>query len=315
MDTSTVIRRWWLPSTILILAILLIGLFLPNLISPSQPARGSDSPGFAIAATPTETLTPTAEVLVPTSFAATSEIETNGTPIAASETNCTHTIYYWESHPESWMAENILIDQLTYTKSQAIAILESENTDVTTGLLKQFIASLLNILKGADSATIQPNIKQASDWLAGHPAGVDLSQNASASGQELSQILADYNNGVTGPGLCADEPATPTPVPTDTPTPTLTPVPTRIPPTATRLPTAVTGGGGNKNPAPSDTPEATVAPTEAPAQTEAPAPTDTPEQTKTLPTDTPIPPPPGPSPTSAPTEAPFTPTSAVTSAP
>ena len=291
------IKQWWLPSLILMLAILLISLLLPNLIYPSNMQRNNQQP-LVVPVTSTPTLPPTLASFGITPAASNVSLETQVTPTgeARSGQNCTYTMYYWRSNPNAWLAENILIGRFTYSKSEAIEILQSEKQEVTTDLLKQFFAALLNSLKGASTSAVDATLVQASDWLGKHSLGFEVSQADRQTGAALAQTLEDFNSGVTGPGSCADEPPTPIPLPTDTPTPTVTPTPTRVP---TRRP-------GTSTPKPSETPEkdkpteeATDSPTEAstePPPTEPPPPTDTP------PTEPP--PPPTEEPTERPTPTP-----------
>ena len=74
------------------------------------------------------------------------------------------------------MIENIVIGDLSFTKAEAIAILEIVDPDPATRLIQQFFAALLNSLKGAESSTINRTMELASDWLTRHPPGENLNQ-------------------------------------------------------------------------------------------------------------------------------------------
>jgi hypothetical protein len=292
------IRQWWLPSLILMLAIVLASLLLPNLIYPNNVQRDIPQPGVA-RLTPTPTLASTEEnnIIAPaTSIVGLENLATPDIELRP-EKNCTYTVYYWGDHPDAWLAENILIGRFTYSKSEAIEILKAENQEVTTDLLKQFFAALLNSLKGADTSSVEVSLVQASDWLGRHALGLEVSETDRQKGTALARSLQDFNSGLTGPGLCADEPPTPTPGPTDTATPTETPTPTltptrrpatAAPPTATEPPPKE---DPTDEPAPA-TDEPTVEPPTEPPPTEPP------------PTEPPPPPPTEPEPTDRPTPSP-----------
>jgi hypothetical protein len=296
------IKQWWLPSLILMVAILLVSLLLPNLIYPSNVRPDNQLPGvISITSTPTLTPTLTNNSFTPTTSVIRLETQVTATLEVRSVQNCTYTMYYWRSNPNSWLAENILIGRFSYSKSEAIEILKSENQEVTTDLLQQFFATLLNSLKGADTSSVDNTLVQASDWLSKHALGFEVSLADRQTGAALAQTLEDYNIGVTGPGPCADEPHTPTPLPTDTPTPTETPTPTRV---ATRRPPTATPEPRETQDRDRPTQEPTAAPTEAPPPTEPPPPTQAQPPTQPPPTNPPATPTSPPIPTDAPTDVP-----------
>jgi hypothetical protein len=309
------IRQWWLPSLLLLLAIILASLLLPNLIYPRNVQEGIQPPGIA-----PETRTPTSPAATVNSVIvrATTNVrlETLSTPNIELRPgqNCTYTFYYWRSNPDAWLAENILIGRFSYSKSEAIEILQAENQEVTTDLLKQFFAALLNSLKGADTSSVDVTLVEASDWLGRHALGFEVSDADRLTGAAIAQTLDGFNSGATGPGLCADEPPTPTPGQTDTPTPTetptATPVPTRLvftaipnPPTSTPEKDDPPDGPPPSSeepteppsteppptePPPTEPPPTVSPPTEPPATDPPPPPTDEPEPTE-RPTPSPVP--------------------------
>lgn len=288
-------RRWWLPTLILLLAILSLSLLLPGLIYPQEVNPGNRGPFTLRTRTPTATAALTAPPA--TQPALSLDIIEQVTPRASSRENCTYTLYYWRDHPQAWLAENILIGRLSYTKAEALAILQVESTDTATILLKQFFAALLNTLKGADASAIEPDLIAASDWLGAHAPGAAMAEEERQRGAGLASALEGYNSGALGPGHCPDEPPTPTPLPSATPSPTPTRRPARTP---TRRPATATEAGK-----PDKGTQETPLPTETPAATPA-APTDTPAPSQPPPSDTPAPSetPARATPTEAPTEAP-----------
>jgi len=119
--------------------------------------------------------------------------------------NCTYTQGYWKNHPEAWPVEEIMIGGVTYTKAEAITILETPpKGDATYILAHQLIAAKLNILKGADPSAVETTITEADDWLSANPLGSNPSDPNRAQGIALAETLDEYNNGLIGPGHCDD---------------------------------------------------------------------------------------------------------------
>lgn len=279
-------RQLWLPFLVLAVLILatswmLAGVIYPNNLqenpvdSPTNPVSFLTTATFTDSVThPTVTRSLTSGASTPASFPTTTR-------------NCTYSTHYWRANPNAWMIENVVIGRLVFSKDEAIDILDRQPEDEVTALLQQFFTALLNTLKGANADAVETALIQTSDWLSAHPEGVDLSQFERNQANALTQALSEYNNGAIGPGHCADEPPTPTPLPSLTPTSTNTPTQT---PLITRRPSATPTSeeGGAK-------------PTKPPAPTDTPPPPPPPSPTKP-PTATPSPPPPTPTP--APTESP-----------
>ncbi len=143
----------------------------------------------------------------------------------------TGTIGYWKNHPEAWPVESIVIGGKTYTKSQAISIMQqSVSGDKTYSMFPQLVAAKLNVLIGNVSSCISDTITAADAWLVKYPVGSGVSGNSSAwsTGGPLQNKLDDYNNG----RLCAPHRDTlncdgSTPPPTGDPKPTCVPAPWR----------------------------------------------------------------------------------------
>jgi hypothetical protein len=288
--TSKKIRRLWLPSLLILLVILTLSLLISSLIYPNNIQGNSPQP------TNTSTPTPSPNATVALSLEATATASTypgdapTQTP-TTSLVNCTYTITYWRINPQSWLIENVVIGNNSFTKAEAIAILEADAQDEKTALLQQFFAALLNTLKGADSKEIESTLIQASDWINAHTAGAEISDADREQALLLAQTLLVYNIGGLGPGHCPDEPVTPTPTATATPTATLTPTATPIrtltSPTAVpedRKPTSTEPGPGPTE-APTNPPEPTNTPKPQPTNT--PRPTPTPAPTEPPPTEPP----------------------------
>ena len=277
------IRQLWLPFLILALIILALSWILSGVIYPNN-VQGNDEvietpDQVTTTASPTVTSTRTP---LPTQ---TRSVDEN-TPSATAIYNCTYTLHYWRNNPDSWMIENIVIGNLSFSKAEAIVILDIEFPNPTTRMVQQFFAALLNTLKGADPADIDQTMVAVGEWLIIHPPGIDLTEAEIIEVDAMAEVLAAHNTGITGPGHCADEPFTPTPEATPTSTATNTSTPAPVSTVRPRTPTPTKDSGGKPKPT---QPPATSPPTQSPpTNTPKPQPTSTP---KPEPTNTSKPPP------------------------
>ena len=246
--------------------------------------------------------------------------------------NCTYTIDFWRSHPERWVTENIIIGRLSLTKQEALKALLEPGDDPGIQILQEFIATALNIIHGAEPLSINEDMAAARQWLSDHPPGRLLNEEEKAQAESLAIPLRTFNTGGTGPGLCPDQPRTPTLSPTIVPptsTATNTPPPTATfffapPPAATNTPkprhqqppppqpTQPPPPTNTAPPPPTSTAPPPPPPTNTapppPPPTEVPPPTQPPPPPPPTPTNAPPPTDvPEPTPTSAPTEAPIIP--------
>lgn len=313
---ANITRQLWLPLLIIISMVLAVSWIiagdkiLNNLQGKDQRLVIQD-PGTP-SASPSNTPSPSA---IRTKAAFTSAVILIDTPtptpsVSATRTaaiftqkstqsaNCTFTIHFWRVYTEVWRIESVDLDNRSYSQEQAITILKIENPNLaTTRLLQQYIIALLNTLKGADPSEIERTMERVHDWLILHPPEIRLTQAENLEGERFADELQDYNDGLTGPGRCIEEPFTPTPGATPTPlnyTPpaTTTNTPGPIGPifTPTETATKKPGGGGKPKP--------TSQPTSPP--TKPPKPSNTPKPTQVPPTQVP--------PTPAPTQEPPLPT-------
>lgn len=283
------IRQLWLPFLLLAIAVLAASWFLvvfvypnnnpgndPGLALPIQPTATSSS-----TPTPTGTYTPT-----PTNTIAPST--STSTPAVI----CTHSANYWRLNPDLWMVENFVIGNLSFTKDEALDILELSDPDPTIRLLQQFFAAILNKVNGAGTDEIDLAIIRIGDWLIIHPPGDNLIDSEIEELESLILQLENFNTGLTGPGQCENEPATSTPAYSATPTATSTSTPAPV--RTITLPTPTPTKSHSGRPKPTQPP-----PTDPP-----PPPTNTPQP---QPTNTRVPPTPAPT-IIVPTLSPPTPT-------
>jgi len=109
---------------------------------------------------------------------------------------------YWKNHPDDWPVASITIGGVTYTKAEAIGIMQmKKNSDKTYDLFRALVSAKLNVLIGNAQGCIYDTILTADDWMASHPLGSEVEANSDAWQQiaPAYEMLDDYNNGL----LCA----------------------------------------------------------------------------------------------------------------
>jgi cysteine-rich repeat protein len=130
---------------------------------------------------------------------------------ALSRGDCTLTVGYWKTHPESWPVASLTLGSVSYTKAQLLSILStSVNGNGLIALAHQTIAAKLNVANGADPAAAASSIA-AADALIGAlvvpPVGNGYLKPSATSA--LTAALDAYNTGTVGPGHCGDQPPPP----------------------------------------------------------------------------------------------------------
>ena len=107
---------------------------------------------------------------------------------------------YWKNHPEAWPVDSITIGEDTYTKEEAIALMDKDG-DKSFTMFRAYVAAYLNGLIGNDTSCVASELTDAYNWLNAHEpgSGVTGKSNAWKIGQPIATTLDDYNNGL----LCA----------------------------------------------------------------------------------------------------------------
>ncbi len=123
--------------------------------------------------------------------------------------NCTYTQGYWKNHAERWPASYLTLGTVNYSASQLLSIFnKSVSGNGLISLAHQLIAAKLNIANGANPSGVAGTIA-AADALIGllivPPVGTGYLKPKDTSA--LTQMLDDFNNGVSGPGHCGSTPA------------------------------------------------------------------------------------------------------------
>jgi len=113
----------------------------------------------------------------------------------------TGTLGYWKNHPEAWKVATITIGGVTYTRDQAIYVMQRISKDRTTQMFAQLVAAELNVGIGNDSSCISSTIAWADAWLTANPLGSNVSGSSAAwaAASPYHDQLDAYNNGQ----LCA----------------------------------------------------------------------------------------------------------------
>jgi hypothetical protein len=116
----------------------------------------------------------------------------------------TRTQGYWKNHAEAWPLQVITVGGTAYTKSQAIALLQTPPAGGIANLIlaHQLIAAMLNIAAGTTSSCITSTISAANSWLAANGGAAGSVKASTPAGQVavgLATTLDQYNNGK----LCA----------------------------------------------------------------------------------------------------------------
>jgi hypothetical protein len=112
----------------------------------------------------------------------------------------TGTLGYWKNHPNAWPA-SISIGGQTYTRDQAIYLMQRISKDRTTQMFAQLVAAKLNVGIGNDNSCIASTIAWADAWMASHPVGSNVLASSPAwqQAEPYHNQLDAYNNGQ----LCA----------------------------------------------------------------------------------------------------------------
>ena len=110
---------------------------------------------------------------------------------------------YWKNHPDAWPVETITIGGITYSKTEAIDIMDQPGKgDKTYDMFDQLVAAKLNVFNGCESSCIDQTIHDADTWLSNNPVGSNVKGSDPAwqnEGSSLHTTLDNYNNGL----MCA----------------------------------------------------------------------------------------------------------------
>lgn len=123
---------------------------------------------------------------------------------------CTRGLGYWKNYPDIWPLESLELMGASWSKLEALQVLWTPpGGDPTYALAHQLIPALLNTAYSCSGETwsgVADLISDAQTWLTEHPLGSnDLSDVERDVTMQFAAQLADFNEGVTGPGACRDQ--------------------------------------------------------------------------------------------------------------
>jgi hypothetical protein len=133
---------------------------------------------------------------------------------------CTHGQGFWRHHPDRWPVENLTIGGIFYTKTEAIAIMNTPGArDKTYDLFRHLAATMLNLFCGCDPDCIQETVGLADNWFISHPVGSDVHANSPAwkLAKPWCKLLEKYNKGLLCEESCNSPPDLPCALSPDSP--------------------------------------------------------------------------------------------------
>lgn len=158
-----------------------------DMITPVGGPAATPTPGVTPTPTPTPSATPAPSV----------------TPSPTPTGPCVFGPNYWARNTGAWCLTSIQLGCITYTQSEAVAIIRHDSShDKTYTLAKQLIAAKLNIAcQNTNSSCVTNYIAAADSWLCSHPigSGVLASSSAWKMISKVNTALEKYNAGT----LCA----------------------------------------------------------------------------------------------------------------
>ena len=109
---------------------------------------------------------------------------------------------YWKNHPDAWPVNTITIGDITYTKEEAIYLMNQPvKGNKWYTMFKALVAAKLNRSIGCVCCDANYCIGQASNWMAfvHEPPYSDIVRASSTAwqcgGEDLYLCLDDFNNG------------------------------------------------------------------------------------------------------------------------
>jgi hypothetical protein len=187
------VRKYRLATFAILLGmVVILGITLPFVLSRNETGQTGEVG---------QALQPTATPMRPASTAGGEEAEPVEILGTGEITNCTYPMIYWQNRPEAWPAE-ITLGGKIYTKEDIRDIYSDEDPDPYTALVQQVYTALLNILHGASGLVIEDTLIEANEWLESNQNEEGLSQLTRNQARNTAQILARFNDGEIGPGVC-----------------------------------------------------------------------------------------------------------------
>jgi hypothetical protein len=107
---------------------------------------------------------------------------------------------YWKNHPEAWPVGTIVVGGVSYTRDEAIAMINQTGNDRRWAMFSSLVPAMLNVLIGNDKSCVASTIEAANAWMEKYGGSkVHPASYAWKVGEPLHRLLDNYNNGT----LCA----------------------------------------------------------------------------------------------------------------
>lgn len=118
-------------------------------------------------------------------------------PAVADEGCCPRSPGYWKNHPDEWPVESLTLGGVTYTKAEAIEMMNSSGGDKRITMFRALAATALNLYSGCECSDICDTANAADEWLTEFGGSrVSGSSDAWKCGEQLYWCLDAYNNGM-----------------------------------------------------------------------------------------------------------------------
>jgi hypothetical protein len=123
---------------------------------------------------------------------------------------CTRDFGYWKYHPDMWPVQTLDLMGRSWTRMEALRLLWTPpRGDAAYVLAQQLISALLNTAHECTTGEwtgVSDRLSDAQTWLIEHPPGRnELTTEERDITLQLAGQLADFNQGVTGPGACREQ--------------------------------------------------------------------------------------------------------------
>jgi len=109
---------------------------------------------------------------------------------------------YWKNHPEAWPVGEITLGGVTYSKAEAIALMDQPvKKDKSITMFKAAVATYLNLADGncSEDCNASGHLADADEWLTNFPVGTGIKASSEAwqysHGEAIYWWLDAYNNG------------------------------------------------------------------------------------------------------------------------
>lgn len=104
---------------------------------------------------------------------------------------------YWANHPSAWQVKTIIVGGMSYTKSQAIYLMQTSlEADKRLTMFKSLACAKLNAMNDKEASDINSTIAQADVWMGSFGnSRVDAHSQAWKAGSVLHTRLDEYNKG------------------------------------------------------------------------------------------------------------------------